>query len=147
MRVRLRFTRGRLNLLHSASLVGVHILVPMNAADPKSIASFTAASTEAGVKWEGHMADDVAATFGPDPLALLIATTDSLYLSSTRGNFRLPRNAVVGLGRGKFYPWFFSAVRIHHTIPGYPKALQFKPLRVPPREVLKQLHLLGYPEA
>ena len=121
---------------------------PMNALQPKVSANYTADSSSAdGLKWEGHMADDVAATYGPDPMALLIATAGELYLSSTRGHYRLPRSTVRKLGRGKFYPWFFSAVRIHHTIRGIPKDLQFKPLRHKPREVIEQLRALGYPVA
>ena len=90
------------------------------------------------------MADDVAATDGPDPMALLLATNDHLYLSSTRGNFKLPRAAVVKLSRGKFYPWFFSAVRIHHTVREFPRDLQFKPLRAKLADVFAQLRALGY---
>jgi hypothetical protein len=119
----------------------------MNATDPGLPRNSTASPTAQELKWEGHMADDVAATYGPEPMALLIANADSLYLSSPRGNFRLPRSAVKKLGRGKFYPWFFSAVRLHHTVAGYPRSLQFKPLRLRPREVLDQLRTLGYPVA
>lgn len=93
------------------------------------------------------MADDVSATDGPEPMALLIATSDSLFLSSTRGNFKIPRNAVTKIGKGKFYPWFFSAVRIHHSVREVPATLQFKLLRVKPAEVMVALRSLGYPVA
>lgn len=91
------------------------------------------------------MADDIAATDGPEPLANLTATAEFLSLSGTRGNFRVPRAAVTKLGRGNFYPWFFGAVRIHHTVSGYPRSLQFKPLGVKPSEVTAKLRELGYP--
>jgi hypothetical protein len=91
------------------------------------------------------MADDIAATYGPDPLATLTATADELFLVGTRGTFRLPRTAITGIGRGNFYPWFFGAVRIHHTVAGYPDSLQFKPLTVKPRDVIAELRALGYP--
>lgn len=94
--------------------------------------------------WPGHLADDIAATDGPDPLANLAATADALNLISTRGNFRLPRSAVTKVGRGTFYPWFFGAVRIHHTVTGYPRNLQFKPLREKPATVRATLRALGY---
>jgi hypothetical protein len=97
------------------------------------------------LSWPGHMADDIAATYGPEPMANLTATAESLNVSSTRGNFRVPRTAVTKLGRGNFYPWFFSAIRIHHTVQGYPRSLQFKPLGLKPREVLMKLRDLGYP--
>ena len=100
-----------------------------------------------GFKWEGHMADDVGATYGHEPMASLTATADLLELSGTRGSFHLPRASVRKLGRGKMYPWLFSAVRIHHTVPGYPADLQFKPLGSSPRDVLAQLRQLGYPAA
>lgn len=90
------------------------------------------------------MADDVAATYGPEPMATLTATPEGLAMSGTRGNFRLPRTAIKRVGRGTFYPWFFGAVRIHHNIPGYPKNLQFKPLQLTPRELLAQLKALGH---
>jgi hypothetical protein len=91
------------------------------------------------------MADDVASTFGPEPLAQLLASADALHLNSARGNFRIPRAAVVRLGRGNFYPWFFSALRIHHTVTGYPRSLQFKPLQTTWRNVIAELKQLGYP--
>lgn len=113
-----------------------------NSEVPKSEPNDNAAQPH---KWPGHMADDVASTFGPDPHATLAATPDELILTSTRGNFRLPRVAVTKLGRGNFYPWLFSAVRIHHNVPGYPSALQFKPLGTKPNDVRIQLRALGYP--
>ncbi len=91
------------------------------------------------------MADDVAATYGPEPLATLTATPDELNLTSTRGNFRLPRAAITKLGRGSLYPWLFSAVRIHHDVPGYPRELQFKPLGTKAADLRVQLRALGYP--
>jgi hypothetical protein len=99
------------------------------------------------LKWEGHMADDVGATYGHTPMAALTATSDLLILAGTRGNFRVPRNAITKIGRGKMYPWLFSAVRIHHNVRGYPADLQFKPLGVHPRDVIAQLRQLGYPLA
>lgn len=118
----------------------------MNSEERQALARYSTASlAEAGSKWEGHMADDVAATDGPEPMALLLATSDYLYLTSMRGNFKLPRAAVTKIGRGKFYPWFFSAVRFHHTVQGFPRDLQFKPLRAKRTEVLAQLRALGYP--
>lgn len=118
----------------------------MNPDERQALTRYSAASiTEAVSKWEGHMADDVAATDGPEPMALLLATNDYLHLTSMRGNFKLPRAAVTKIGRGKFYPWFFAAVRIHHTVPGFPRDLQFKPLCAKPAEVLTQLRALGYP--
>ncbi|MBL9201772.1 MAG: hypothetical protein JNL39_14775 [Opitutaceae bacterium] len=91
------------------------------------------------------MADDVAATYGPEPLATLTATPDELILTGPRGNFRLPRTAVTKLGRGNLYPWIFAAVRIHHTVPSYPRELQFKPLGASPHEVRSRLRAFGYP--
>ena len=93
------------------------------------------------------MADDIAATYGPEPLANLTATAETLTLTSTRGNFRVPRASVRKLGRGTFYPWLFAAIRIHHTVRGYPRSLQFKPLGLKPRDVLMKLQELGYPIA
>jgi hypothetical protein len=98
-------------------------------------------------KWHGHMADDVGATYGHEPMATLTATGDALLLSGTRGTFRIPRAAVTKLGRGNMYPWLFSAVRIHHTVAGYPTNLQFKPLGMRPRDVRAHLRTLGYPVA
>ncbi|MDP3070484.1 MAG: hypothetical protein Q8N18_09360 [Opitutaceae bacterium] len=108
------------------------------ASDPKSNATQS-------YQWSGHVADDVASTYGPEPLASLTATPDELILTSTRGNFRLPRTAVIRIGRGDFYPWLFAAVRIHHSISGYPRALQFKPLGSKLKDVRLQLQALGYP--
>lgn len=118
----------------------------MNATDRKDLSQYAEASaTESGTKWEGHMADDVSNTGGPDPMALLIATSEALLLRSTRGNFRLPRTGISRLGRGNLYPWLFSAMRIHHTIPGVPRELQFKPLNKHWKAVQAELKSLGYP--
>ena len=118
----------------------------VNTTDRQALSRYTEASVPNEThKWEGHMADDVAATDGPEPMALLIATRDSLLLSSTRGTFNIPRTTVTKLGKGKFYPWFFSAVRIHHSVREFPTTLQFKPLRGKPTDVLNALRTLGYP--
>lgn len=91
------------------------------------------------IKWPGHMADDIASTYGPEPLASLTATVHELLLSGTRGTFRIPRAAVTRIGRGNFYPWLFSALRIHHSVSGFPKSLQFKPQPGHWRDVLTRL--------
>ena len=91
------------------------------------------------------MCDGEGATYGPTPLAFLSATPDELLLCGNRGSFRLSRNAVRKLGRGGLYPWFFSALRIHHTVPNYPRELQFKPMEARPRDVLERLKQMGYP--
>jgi len=91
------------------------------------------------------MADDVGATYGQEPMAFLNATATELLLSGNRGTFRLPRSAVVKVRRGGMYPWFFRAVRLHHSVPGFPVELQFKPLDTTPRSVLDALKRLGYP--
>jgi hypothetical protein len=119
----------------------------MNATQIKLDGLTSTAALAQELKWEGHMADDVGATYGHEPLATLTATAEMLILAGTRGNFRLPRSSITKLGPGKMYPWLFSAVRIHHTVPGYPRDLQFKPLRLTPREVLAQLRQLGFPVA
>lgn len=119
----------------------------MNATQPKSYHAEPNTDGSTQLSWSGHMADDIAATYGPDPLANLTATADFLHLTSTRGNFRMPRAAVTRLGCGNFYPWFFAAMRIHHTVSGYPRSLQFKPLGLKPRELMTKLRELGYPVA
>jgi len=91
------------------------------------------------------MADDVGATYGHEPLAFLNVTATELLLSGNRGTFRLPRSAVVKISRGGVYPWFFRSVRFHHSVPGFPTELQFKPLDATPRAVLDGLKSLGYP--
>ena len=91
------------------------------------------------------MCDGIASTYGPTPLAFLSATADELLLCGNRGSFRLPRAAIRKIGRGGFYPWFFSAVRIHHSMSNYPVELQFKPLQATPVEVRAQLKAMGYP--
>jgi hypothetical protein len=93
------------------------------------------------------MADDVGGTYGPEPLAFLSATSEELVLAGTRGNFRVPRTSITKIGRGKMYPWFFSGVRIHHTVGTLPRDLQFKPLGEHWRQVMQALRELGYPSA
>lgn len=93
------------------------------------------------------MSDDVAATFGPEPMAFLSATPDEIVLSGSRGTYCLPRSAVVKIGRGKMYPWFFSGVRLQHTVENFPATLQFKPIDGHWRDVAQALRELGYPSA
>jgi hypothetical protein len=100
---------------------------------------------DAEIRWPGQMADDVGNTYGPEPMATLTANANELVLSGSRGTFRLPRASVAALGRGKMYPWFFSALRIRHTIAGYPSDLQFRPQPGHWRDVLARLKSLGYP--
>jgi hypothetical protein len=102
---------------------------------------------QGSIKWEGHMADDVGSTFGPEPMAFLSATAEELVLSGTRGTYKVPRVAVTKVGRGKLYPWFFSALRISHTVERLPRDLQFKPLGQHWRQVMQKLRELGYPSA
>lgn len=102
-------------------------------------------SSDDEIKWPGQMADDGTSTFGPEPLASLTATPSELVLSGTRGTFRIPRSAVKRLGRGGMYPWFFSGLRIHHSVEGFPANLQFKPQPGRWRDVLTRLKALGYP--
>jgi hypothetical protein len=106
---------------------------------------FVHQSAAGATRWDGHMCDGIASTYGPTPLAFLSATADELLLCGNRGSFRLPRAAIRKVGRGGFYPWFFSAVRVHHTMTNYPVELQFKPMQSAAGEILAQLKALGYP--
>ncbi len=119
----------------------------MLAASQNASVSAPVLAGNGAIEWPGHMADAIANTYGPEPLAKLTATADELVLSGTRGTFRLPRAAVTKLGRGKLYPWFFSAIRIEHSVVNYPDGLQFKPQPGDWREVLARLKALGYPVA
>lgn len=103
------------------------------------------AADPTALTWQGHMSDDVAATDGPKPMAMLIATSHELVLSGTRGTYRFPRNEVLGIGRGSFYPWFFGAIRLRHKVPKFPRSLQFKPMDGAWRAVRDGLRDLGYP--
>jgi hypothetical protein len=117
----------------------------MHAAQPSSHPILTHNSAAVPVRWEGHMCDDVGCTYGATPLAFLSATSEELLLCGNRGSFRFSRETIRKLGRGKMYPWFFAAVRIHHDVPNIPRNLQFKPIGVRAREVLARLKELGYP--
>lgn len=102
----------------------------------------TAAATD---QWTGHVSDDVGATSGPLPKASLTATAQELVVVCPRETYRVPRTAVVRIGRGNLYPWFFAGLRIHHNVPGLTKELQFKPMGRPTRELVQRLRVLGYP--
>jgi hypothetical protein len=95
-------------------------------------------------RWEGHTSDGIGAMFGATPMAFLSAEADELVLAGTRGTFRLPRGAVVKVGRGGFYPWCFGGIRIRHTIARYPDELDFKPLGAKESAVLRRLRELGF---
>lgn len=140
------FAGSPMTLRRVRTTAGLQSHRSMKPTDPKP-ASYADVNPIEGevIRWEGHFADDVGATYGPDPMALLVATRDSLYLTSARGSFRLPRPSIHKVSRGSFYPWMFLAVRFHHAIDGMPRELQFKPLRTTPRAVREQLRALGYP--
>jgi len=91
------------------------------------------------------MSDGVGATSGINPCAVLSANADEIWLVGTRGDFRIQRSAVVKIGHGQFYPWFFQGVRIRHRIAGIPPDLQFKPILGRARDILAQLKALGFP--
>jgi hypothetical protein len=97
------------------------------------------------VRWDGHMCDDVAATFGGEPCAFLSANADEIWLKGNRGDFRIPRRSVTKIGRDGMYPWFFRGVRIRHNVAGFPTNLQFKPMVGGVRDILTQLKTLGFP--
>ena len=112
---------------------------------PASLAPSTGQPDTASRRWEGHMADDVAATYRAEPCAVLTATPDELWLKGNRGDFRLPRSAVVRIGRGGLYPWFFKGIRIRHQNARFPSNTQFKELRGRTDDLIAQLKVLGYP--
>lgn len=93
------------------------------------------------------MSDDIAATFGPKPGAVLQASADELWIKGNRGDFRLPRQAIRRIGRGSLYPWLFKGVRIWHNQTGVPAKVQFLPLECDTAELLHRLQLLGYPRS
>jgi hypothetical protein len=91
------------------------------------------------------MHDGIAATSGPEPGAVLCANVDEIWLKGHRGNFHLPRSAVVKIGRAGLYPWFFRGIRMRHNVAGYPADLQFGPWVTKTRDALAKLKSLGYP--
>jgi len=91
------------------------------------------------------MCDGVGTTAGPEPGAVLCANADEIWLKGRRGDFHLPRNAVVRIGRGRMYPWFIRGIRIRHNVAGYPAELQFGPFVGTTRDILAQLKSLGFP--
>jgi hypothetical protein len=106
---------------------------------------FTHATAIEPLRWDGHMSDGVGATYGPTPLAFLSATPDEILLCGNRGSFRLPRGDIRRISRSGLYPWFFSAVRIHHQLASAPDRLEFKPMGATARDVLTRLQGLGLP--
>ncbi|MBI5380854.1 MAG: PH domain-containing protein [Opitutae bacterium] len=101
----------------------------------------------ATLQWTGQMANDVASSSGPATNTKLIATPAALELSGPLGTYRIPREQVVRLHRGQFYPWLFAGFRIRHQAAGLPHNLQFCPNETPSRAVLSALKGLGYPAA
>lgn len=91
------------------------------------------------------MCDGVGTTAGSDPGAVLCANADEIWLKGRRGDFHLPKEAVVRIGRGRMYPWFFRGIRIRHNVAGFPTELQFGPFVGSTRDILTQLQSLGFP--
>lgn len=99
------------------------------------------------VRHEGHMANDMSNTSGPEPAAVLAASTDEIWIKGPLGDHHIPRSAVKKIGRGGMYPWFFTSVRVQHTVPNIPEGLQFKALNARSRDIIAELKALGYPAA
>ena len=97
------------------------------------------------LRWEGNMSDGIGTTGGPGPGAVLCANADEIWLKGRRGDFHLPRKAVLRIGRSGFYPWFFRGILIRHNVPGCPSDLKFGPWTTSSCEILLQLKSLGYP--
>lgn len=97
------------------------------------------------LRWEGHMANDVGNTVGPEPAAILSVNAGEIWLKGTLGDFRIPRDAVIKIRRGGMYPWMFMCVWIRHRVPHYPVHLQFKPLHAKSGDIIAQIRALGYP--
>lgn len=90
------------------------------------------------------MADDVAATYGPEPTAFLSANQDELVLSGERGTHRWRRDHVRAIAGGRMYPWFWRGIRIQPVDAKLPE-VQFKPEGVSRAEIRERLRQLGYP--
>ena len=91
------------------------------------------------------MCDGVGMTTGSSPGAVLCANGDEIWLKGRRGDFHVPRSAVLKIGRGGMYPWFFRGIRIRHNVGDYPAVLQFGPIVGKTGNLLAQLKSLGYP--
>ncbi len=102
-------------------------------------------ATVYALRWEGAMNDGNGTSGSQGAAAVLCANADEIWLSGRRGDFHLPRAAVVRVGRAGMYPWFFRGIRIRHTVAGYPPILQFGAWTVPSRQVISQLRSLGFP--
>jgi hypothetical protein len=96
-------------------------------------------------QWPGQASNGSGTTSGVNGHATLSATADALEFNTSLGDFRLPRESVVRLNRGQFYPWLFRGFRIKHRERGVPEILQFCPLGHRSTEVLARLRSLGYP--
>lgn len=96
-------------------------------------------------RWEGHMYDGLATTYGPRSGAVLWANADALWVNGNRGSFFIPCRNIVELRRGRLYPWFFQGVRIVHTRADLPETIVFLPTRQKTRSLLDQLRQLSYP--
>lgn len=101
--------------------------------------------TSESLKWEGHMYDGLATTYGPRTGAVLWANADALWVNGNRGNFFIPRRDIVELRRGRLYPWFFQGVRIIHNRADLPETIIFLSRTENTRKVLDQLRALGFP--
>jgi hypothetical protein len=136
---------SRFTVTACASVQVAAILPAMNVTNPTGSDRSTPATALPDLTWVGHMAEDGGSTTGSSPSSTLTANDHELSLRGPRGDFHVPRTAVTRISRGKFYPWFFMAVRIHHNLPRCSQELQFKPMDTTVGAIFDRLRALGYP--
>ena len=79
------------------------------------------------------------------PFGKMTLSPDRIELTSLLGHYSLARDDVRSIERGKFFPWIWMGIRIHHARDGYPARLMFSPFLFWRRgRILEHLKRLGY---
>ena len=95
-------------------------------------------------QWPGQVRVGWLSTKGFFANEMLTVSEAQLCITSRLGYFCFSPQTVERIERAGFIPWFWTGIRIHHRVSGYPRRLGFWPRKVSTRVLLQELARRGY---
>ena len=94
--------------------------------------------------WKGAALAGGVTTHGVGSAGTLTANQHRLSIESKVGSFSFSPKDIVRIERSGFLPWFWSGIRLRHSVTGYPEEIGFCPRGASSRKVMKILQSYGY---